>query len=50
MDKSQPIFPDHPVRETRRDFLDGRDVFLETVHRLIKDDLAWKITAFMIKS
>jgi len=38
MDKSKPIFPDHPVRETYRDFLDGRDVFLETVLRLIEKD------------
>jgi len=36
MDKSKPILPDHPVRETYQDFLDGRDVFLETALRLIE--------------
>jgi hypothetical protein len=38
MDKSQAILPDHPVRETYQDFLDGRDVYLETALRLIEDD------------
>ncbi len=38
MDKSKPILPDHPVRETYRDFLDGRDAFLETAFQLIEND------------
>jgi hypothetical protein len=42
MDKSQPILPDYPVCETYRDFLDGRDVSMETALELIKDDKAGK--------
>ncbi len=42
MDKSKPILPDHPVRETYRDFLDGRDVYLETALELIKNGKAGK--------
>jgi len=34
MDKAQPIMPDYPVRETYRDFLDGKDVYLEAALRL----------------
>jgi hypothetical protein len=36
MDKAQPIMPDYPVRETYRDFLDGKDVYLEAALRLIE--------------
>lgn len=36
MDKAKPIMPDYPVRETYRDFLDGRDVYLEAALRLIE--------------
>jgi len=36
MDKTKPILPDHPVRETYRDFLDGKDVYLETAMNLIE--------------
>jgi hypothetical protein len=36
MDRSKPIYPDHPVRETYEDFLGGRDVYLETALELIK--------------
>ena len=42
MDKSRAILPDHPVRETYRDFLDGRDVYLETALGLIKNGKAGK--------
>jgi hypothetical protein len=35
MDKASPIMPDFPVRETYRDFLDGRDVYLETALEVI---------------
>jgi len=35
MDKTKPIMPDLPVHETYRDFLDGRDVFMETALSLI---------------
>jgi len=36
MDKSKPIMPDHLVQETYRDFLDGRDVYMETALNLIR--------------
>lgn len=36
MDKSKPIMPDYPVKETYRDFLQGKDVYLETALELIK--------------
>ncbi len=36
MDKTKPIMPDYPVREIYQDFLDGRDVFLETALALIE--------------
>jgi len=35
MDKTKPIMPDHPVRETYRDFLAGKDVYMETALELI---------------
>ena len=35
MDKAQPIMPDYPARETYRDFLAGKDVYLEAALRLI---------------
>jgi len=38
MDKSKPIIPGHPVRETYQDFLDGRDAFLEAALRLIMSE------------
>ena len=36
MDKAKPIMPDYPVRETYRDFLEGRDVYLEAALKLIE--------------
>jgi predicted O-methyltransferase YrrM len=36
MDKAQPIMPDYPVRETYRDFLDGKDAYLEAALKLIE--------------
>ncbi len=36
MDKAKPIMPDYPVKETYRDFLQGKDVYLETALELIK--------------
>ncbi|MBN2102855.1 hypothetical protein JW835_02340 [bacterium] len=35
MDKTKPIIPDYPVKETYQDFLDGKDIFLETALGLI---------------
>jgi len=35
MDKAKPIRPDVPVRETYRDFLEGKDVYLETALKRI---------------
>lgn len=35
MDKTRPIMPDVPVRETYQDFLDGRDVYVEAALKLI---------------
>jgi hypothetical protein len=35
LDKAQPIMPDYPVRETYRDFLAGKDVYLEAALRLV---------------
>jgi hypothetical protein len=35
MDKSKPIMPDYPVRETYQDFLDGKDVYMETALKLV---------------
>ena len=37
MDKTKPIIPDVLVHETYQDFLDGRDVFMETALKLISD-------------
>jgi hypothetical protein len=37
MDKTKPIMPDYPVTQTYRDFLDDRDVFLETALELINN-------------
>jgi predicted O-methyltransferase YrrM len=42
MDKSTPIYPDHPVRETYQGFLDGRDAYMETALELIKNGQAGK--------
>lgn len=36
MDMASPIMPDTPVRVTYQDFLDGKDVFMETALDLIK--------------
>lgn len=36
MDQREPIKPDYPVVETIRDLLDGRDVYMEAVMRLIE--------------
>ncbi len=35
MDKARPIMPDYPVRETYRDFLAGKDVYLEAALALV---------------
>ncbi|MCP4631559.1 MAG: hypothetical protein GY855_01440 [candidate division Zixibacteria bacterium] len=35
MDKTKPIMPDYPVKVTYQDFLDGKDVFMETALKLI---------------
>jgi hypothetical protein len=37
MDKASPIMPDHPIQVKYQDFLDGRDVFMETALELIKN-------------
>ncbi len=37
MDKAAPIMPDHPVRVKYQDFVDDRDVFMETALELIKN-------------
>ena len=37
MDKAKPIMPDFPVQVTYRDFLDGKDPYLETAIRVIED-------------
>lgn len=36
MDITRPIMPDYPVQETIEDFINGRDVFLETALKLIR--------------
>jgi predicted O-methyltransferase YrrM len=36
LDKAQPIQPDHPVHPTLRDYLEGKDVFLDTALKLIR--------------
>jgi len=38
MDKTKPIMPDYPVKETCQDFLDGKDVFIDKVIELIQLD------------
>ncbi|MBN2410373.1 hypothetical protein JXQ31_01700 [candidate division KSB1 bacterium] len=35
MDKTKPVIPDYPVKVTYQDFLDGKDVFMETALKLI---------------
>jgi len=35
MDKTKPIMPDYPVKETYQDFLGGKDVIMETALTLI---------------
>ena len=35
VDKTKPITPDYPVKETYQDFLTGKDVFMETALKLI---------------
>lgn len=35
MDKASPIMPDHPVQVKYQDFLDGKDVFMETALDLL---------------
>jgi predicted O-methyltransferase YrrM len=37
LDKAQPIMPDYPVRERYKDFLNGKDVYMETAFRLIEN-------------
>ncbi len=36
LDKSQPIMPDFPVKETYRDFLEGKDAYLDAALKLIE--------------
>lgn len=36
LDKTQPLRPDYPVKETIQDVLDGKDVFKEAAFRLIE--------------
>jgi predicted O-methyltransferase YrrM len=36
MDKAKPIMPDYPVKVTYQDFLDGKDVYMETTLKLIQ--------------
>ncbi|MFC2084678.1 S41 family peptidase [Bacteroidota bacterium] len=38
MDKTKPIMPDHPVRETYQDFLDNKDLFMEKAMEQIAFD------------
>ena len=38
LDKSNPIMPDLQVRETYRDFLEGRDVFMDAALKLIGNE------------
>lgn len=38
MDRTTPILPDYPVRETYQDFLDGKDVFKDGALRLIEKE------------
>lgn len=35
MDKTKPIMPDYPIEESYQDFLEGKDVYLETAFNLI---------------
>lgn len=35
LDKSKPIMPDFPVKETYRDFLEGKDAYLDAALKLI---------------
>ncbi|UCG27013.1 MAG: hypothetical protein JSV24_08535, partial [Bacteroidales bacterium] len=37
MDKAKPIMPDIPVHETYTDFLNGKDVFMETALKLVRE-------------
>ena len=37
MDKAKPIMPDYAVKMTYQDFLDGKDVYMETVLKLIEE-------------
>lgn len=37
MDQREPIKPDYPVEETIQDLLEGRDVYMETVMKLIEE-------------
>jgi len=37
IDKAKPIMPDYPITQTYRDFLEGRDVYLETALELINN-------------
>lgn len=38
MDKTKPIIPDYPVKITYQDFLEGKDVFMETALDLIRHE------------
>ena len=35
MDKTKPIIPDYPVKETYQNYINGKDVFMETALKLI---------------
>lgn len=37
LDKTKPIMPDHPVKETYRDFLEGKDVYLDAALKIIEN-------------
>ena len=36
LDKTKPIMPDFPVKETYRDFLEGKDVYLDAALKLVE--------------
>ena len=36
VDKTKPIIPDYPLKETYQDFINGKDVFMETALKLIE--------------
>jgi len=46
MDKASPIMPDHPVQVKYQDFLDGKDVFMETTLGIIKNAKSYNTWIF----